>query len=66
MRFFCQPIPLATNLGYEPGWTGLGLGLGGLRNKGLGPGLDNKDRLYKKLVILEPDHQLVEIYINNC
>ena len=23
------------------GWTGLGLGLGGFGNKGLGPGLDN-------------------------
>ena len=28
--------PLGTNLGFELGWIGLGLGLGGL-----GPGLDN-------------------------
>ena len=31
-----SPSPLGTNLGFEVGWTGLGLGLGGL-----GPGLDN-------------------------
>ena len=30
-----------TNLGFELGCTGLGLGLGGLGTKGLGPGLDN-------------------------
>ena len=31
--------------GFELGWTGLGsgLGLGGLRTKGLGTGLDNID-----------------------
>ena len=34
---------LGTNLGFEMGWTGLGVGPGGLRTKGLGPGLDNKD-----------------------
>ena len=31
--------PLKTNWGYELGWTGLGLGLGDVGNKGLGPGL---------------------------
>ena len=35
------PVPNWTNLGFELGWTGLGLGLGGFGNKGLGPGLDN-------------------------
>ena len=29
-----------TCLGFELGWTGLGLGLGGLGTKGLGTGLD--------------------------
>ena len=33
------PVPNWTNLGFELGWTGLGLGLRGLRTKGLGPGL---------------------------
>ena len=33
--------PLGTTFGFELGWTGLGLGLGGFGNKGLGPGLDN-------------------------
>ena len=28
------PSPLGTNLGFELGWTGLGLGLGGLGSKG--------------------------------
>ena len=37
--FSVSPSPLGTNLGFELGWTGVGLG--GLRNKGLGPGLDN-------------------------
>ena len=32
---------LGTYLGFELGWTGLGWGLGGMGNKGLGPGLDN-------------------------
>ena len=32
--------PLGTNLVFEPGWTELGLGLGGLGFKGLRPGLD--------------------------
>ena len=36
---------LGTNLGFEPGWTRLGLGLGDLRNKGLGPGLNNYFRV---------------------
>ena len=36
-----SPSPLGTNLRFELGWTGLGLGLGVLGNKGLGPGLDN-------------------------
>ena len=45
-RFSCKivyifKISFWTNLGFELGWTGLGLGLGGLGNKGLGPGLDN-------------------------
>ena len=39
--FSVSPSPLVTNLGFELGWTGLGLGLGGLGTKGLGPGLDN-------------------------
>ena len=37
-----SPNPLGTNLGFELGLTGLGLGLGGFGTKGLGPGLDNK------------------------
>ena len=36
--FSVSPSPL----GFELGLTGLGLGLGGLGTKGLGPGLDNK------------------------
>ena len=28
-------------MGFELGWTGLGLGLGGFGTKSLGPGLDN-------------------------
>ena len=38
--FSVIPSPLGTNLGFEQGWTWLGLGLGG--NQGLGPGLDNQ------------------------
>ena len=34
--FSVSPSPLGTNLGFELGWIGLGLGSGGL-----GPGLDN-------------------------
>ena len=34
------PIP-GTNWVFEPGWTGLMLGFGGLGTKGLGKGLDN-------------------------
>ena len=33
---------LVTSLGFELGWKGLRLALGGLGTKGLGPGLDNK------------------------
>ena len=40
--FSFSPSPLGTNLGFELGWTGLGLGLIGLRTKGLGPGLDKR------------------------
>ena len=40
--FSVIPSPHRTNLGFELGFTGLGLGLRGLRTKGLGPGLDNK------------------------
>ena len=39
--FSVSPSPLWTNFGFVLGLTGLGLGLGGLRTKGLGPGLDN-------------------------
>ena len=35
------PVPNWTNLGFELGWTGLGLGLRVFGNKGLGPGLEN-------------------------
>ena len=35
--FSVSPNPLGTNLGFEQGWTWLGLGL-----EGLGPGLDSK------------------------
>ena len=33
--------PLGSNLGFELGWTWLGLGLEGLGTKDSGPGLDN-------------------------
>ena len=33
---------LVTNVGFELGWKGLGLALGGFGTNGLGPGLDNK------------------------
>ena len=36
-----SPSPLGTNLGFELGCTGFGLGLGGIGTKGLGAGLDN-------------------------
>ena len=36
--FSVSPSPLGTNLGFELGLTGLGSGLGALRNKGLGFG----------------------------
>ena len=39
--FSVSPSPLRTNWGFELGWTGLGLGLGGFGAKGLGTGLDN-------------------------
>ena len=35
------PSPLWTNLGFELGWTGLRLGLGGFGDKVLETGLDN-------------------------
>ena len=41
--FSVSPSPLGTNLGFELGCTGLGLG--GLRTKGLGPGLDKNTYL---------------------
>ena len=34
--FSVSPSPLWANLGFELGWTGLGLGLGGLGTQGLG------------------------------
>ena len=34
--FSVSPSPLRTNWGFELGWTGLGLGLGGFETKGLG------------------------------
>ena len=34
--FIVSPSPLWVNLGFKLGWTGLGLGLGGLGTKGLG------------------------------
>ena len=39
--FSVSPCPLGTNLGFELGCTGFGLGLGGIGTKGLGPGLDS-------------------------
>ena len=41
LHFSVSPSPLVTNSGFELGWTGYGLGLGGLGTKGLGQGLDN-------------------------
>ena len=41
LDFSVRSSPLGTNLGFELGLTGLGLGLGGFGAKGLGPGLDN-------------------------
>ena len=41
LDFSVRSSPLGTNLGFELGWTALGLGLGVFVNKGLGPGLDN-------------------------
>ena len=38
--FSVRPSPLGTNLGFELGCTGLGLSLGGIGTKGLGPMLD--------------------------
>ena len=38
--FSVSPSPFGTNFGFELGCTGLGLGLGGIGTKGLGPGLD--------------------------
>ena len=40
--FSVSPSPHGTSLGFELCWTGLGLGLRGLGNKGLETGLDNK------------------------
>ena len=40
-HFSVSPSPLGTNLGFELGCTGLGLGLWGIGTKGLGPGLYN-------------------------
>ena len=37
--FSVNPSPFGTNLDFELGWTGLGLGRGGLGTKGLGQGL---------------------------
>ena len=34
--FSVSPSPLWVDLGFKLGWTGLGLGLGGLGTKGLG------------------------------
>ena len=39
--FSVSPSTLGTNWVFKLGWTGLGLGLGGLGTKGLGTGLDN-------------------------
>ena len=39
--FSVSPSPLWTNLCFELGLNGSGLGLGGLGTKDLGPGLDN-------------------------
>ena len=43
--FSVNPSPLETNLAFELGWPRFGSGLGDLRTQGLGPGLDNLDRL---------------------
>ena len=58
-NFSDSPSPLGTNLSFELGWTGLGLGLGGLGTKSLGPGLDKScatllidTKLYVKILIL--------------
>ena len=47
--FSVSPRPLGTNWGFELGWTGLGLGLGGLGTKGLGPWLDNDNDIDNKV-----------------
>ena len=44
--FSVSPSPFGTNWVFELGWTGFGLGLGGLETKGLGTGLDNVTNLY--------------------
>ena len=36
--FIVSPSPLLVNLGFKLGWTGLGLGLGGLGTNGFGVG----------------------------
>mgnify|MGYP003332406169 CR=1 FL=1 len=41
---------LVYNSGFELGWTGLELGLGGLGKKGFGPGLDNSVTFIFKLM----------------
>ena len=41
--FIVSASPLGKNLGFQLGCTGLGLGLGGIGTKGLGPGLDKKN-----------------------
>ena len=41
MILVSAPVPFRTIWGFELGWTGLGLGLGGFWTKGMGTGLDN-------------------------
>ena len=46
---FCvSPSPLGTNWVFELNGIRLGLGLGGLRTKGLVPGLDNMMKDFKR------------------
>ena len=62
--FSVSPSPLGTNLGFDLGCTGLGLGLGGIGTKGLGPGLDNDNECYCGEYIIFSDF-LINIEINS-
>ena len=59
--FSVSPSPLGTNWVFELGWTGLGIGLGGLGTKGLGPGLDNGGH---KILLRFPECFVVLIFLS--